>query len=77
MKAILVIFVAALFAGSDARWLRGIERDGFMKFDQKPLKYNENMAYSSRIINGQPADIADFPHMLALLDLTAGGGYKD
>jgi hypothetical protein len=26
-----------------------------------------------RIVNGEPADIADFPHMLAMLDLSMGG----
>jgi secreted trypsin-like serine protease len=30
-------------------------------------------ARGSRIVNGEPADIADFPHMLALLDFTRGG----
>lgn len=73
MKAFLVCFVTTLVAFSDARWLKNIEREKSLGYDQQPVKGNTNMAYSSRIINGQPANIANFPYMLALLDLTSGG----
>jgi len=73
MKSILLIFVLGIIASSHARWLSEMDREKFLTFDQQPLSNNHNIAYSSRIINGEPANIADFPYMLALLDLTAGG----
>jgi hypothetical protein len=29
--------------------------------------------FNSRIVNGEAADIAEFPHMLAIIDLSRGG----
>ncbi|KAL7037922.1 hypothetical protein ACKWTF_009399 [Chironomus riparius] len=66
MKSIVVILVLSLFALSEARYFK-------IGYDQQPLPSNPNKAYASRIVNGEPADIAEFPHMLVLLDLTVGG----
>ena len=38
-----------------------------------PWSEREYKEWSPSIVNGQPANIADFPHTLALLDLTRGG----
>ena len=47
MKSIFVILVVSLLAFSEARYFK-------IGYDQQPLASNPNVAYSSRIVNGEP-----------------------
>jgi hypothetical protein len=46
-----------------------VERDD----DRTPWSQRKYIGFSPFIVRGDPANIADFPHMLALLDQSRGG----
>lgn len=68
MKSFAGILLIALIGCGNARVLN-------LSYEQTPWRSNRNAAYSSRIINGNAADISEFPHMLVLMDLSAGGKF--
>jgi secreted trypsin-like serine protease len=67
MLKIFLLFLALTALAVDGRYFSG----DLIRTPSMDRIYDRQM--SSRIVNGEPADIADFPHMLVLLDFTRGG----
>lgn len=64
-----LLVVLAVFSASESKYVNPIQRlNNRTPFFQRRV---ENVSPS--IVGGQPANIADFPHHLALLDLSLGG----
>lgn len=67
----LLVFLA-VFEASQAKYVssrRFTERLSL----RTPFYKRQRAGVNPTIVNGQPAEIADFPHHLGLLDLTVGG----
>lgn len=67
MKFLIALVV--LIAAVQSTPIEPIERED----GKTPWSERKYVEWSPSIVNGQPANIADFPHMLALLDLSRGG----
>ena len=67
MKVFVFVFLA-LTAASAFRLEPTYERDG----GRTPWSERQYIGASPFIVRGDPADISEFPHMLALLDLSRG-----
>lgn len=64
-----LLVLLAVFAASESNYVNPIQRLN----NRTPFFQRRVGNVSPLIVGGQPANIADFPHHLALLDLTLGG----